>query len=204
MLQKLKYLLKNVVSNKYKYLHRYDIKYGDVVIDLGANVGEVSAYFANRGAFVHAYEPNSHAFGVLEKRLGKNKNIKLYNTAVSNHSGTSKLWLHENHKDSEIKFSQGASLQKDKSNVSSDYMEVKVSDISEILEKHSHIKLLKVDIEGGEYDIIDIILENAGKIDHILLETHGEKHASFAEKEKRLQSKIKKSPHCDKFETDWF
>lgn len=204
MLQQLKYLVKNVVSDKYKYLNRYTINNGDIVIDLGANVGEVSAYFANRGATVYAYEPNPHAYAVLQKRLGKNQKIKLHNEAVSDHAGIAKLWLHENHKESEVKFSQGASLQKDKSNVSEDYVEVPVSDISKILGAHDHIKLMKVDIEGGEYDIIDTILENADKIDHILLETHGEKHASFAEKEKELQSKIKNSPYSEKFETDWF
>ncbi len=204
MLRAVKQVVKEFVSPKYAYLRRFDIRPGDVVIDLGANVGEVAEYFLRRGAKVYAYEPNDHAFEVLKKRVGGNEDVTLHQAAVSNYSGSAKLWLHENHTDSEVMFSQAGSLQAEKSNVSEEYLEVAVSDIAEVLAAHEYIKLIKIDIEGGEYDIMDCVLDNADKIDHILLETHGGKHKGFAEKEVQLQEKISRSPHKNKIYTDWF
>ena len=43
-----------------------DIQPGDCVIDCGANVGDVTNFFLSCGATVIAFEPNSHAFGVLQ------------------------------------------------------------------------------------------------------------------------------------------
>ena len=35
---------------------------GDIMIDCGANIGDVSAPFAALGATILAYEPNQHAY----------------------------------------------------------------------------------------------------------------------------------------------
>ncbi|MCK5285521.1 MAG: FkbM family methyltransferase [Alphaproteobacteria bacterium] len=204
MIRFLKHTLKTFISPKHTYLKRFKIRPRDVVIDLGANVGEVTDYFLRKGAQVYAYEPNLHAFNVLKKRTQNNKNAVLHQVAVSNYNGHAKLWLHEDHAESEVEFSQGSSLQSEKDNVSEEASDVVVMDIADILSAHTSIKLLKIDIEGGEYDIIDCVLENAGKIDNILLETHGQKHKAFAEKESILQEKIKHSPFKYKIYTDWF
>jgi len=204
MIKAIKYYVKTLVLPKYKYLNKFSIHNGDIIIDLGANVGEVTEFYARKKALVYSYEPNPHAFSILNRKFQHYKNVFLHNEAVSNYTGKAKLWLHENHGVSEIGFSQGSSLQADKINVGKEYIDVNVSHISDILANHKHIKLLKVDIEGGEYDIIDDILANADKIDHVLLETHGDKNPSFEKKEIELQQKISQSDYKEKFYTDWF
>ena len=41
-----------------------------------------------------------------------------------------------------------------------------VIDIADLLKQHNHIRLLKIDIEGGEYDIMDEVLKSGKKIDY--------------------------------------
>jgi len=204
MIRAIKTRLKAWLSPKYKYLNRFHIAPGAVVIDLGANVGEVSEYFLNRGAVVHAYEPNPHAYEVLHHRLHKNSRIHLHQAAVSNTTGTAKLWLHRDHQGEEVKFSQAGSLKAEKNNLSSDFIEVPVTDIKAVLGAHDHIALLKIDIEGGEYDIMDEVLAQAHKIDHILLETHEKKSEAFRLRNDELLKAIAASGHGQKICLDWF
>lgn len=196
--------LKHLLSPKYAYLKRFKVRADDVVIDLGANVGEVSEYFIPKRAIIHAYEPNPYAFDLLTKRVGKYGNITLYPAAVSNQNGKMPLFLHKSHGEGEVHFSQASSLQGDKSNVSGDSVEVDVLDIKDVLSKADHIKLIKIDIEGGEYDIMEDILDQGDKIDYILLETHEKKNEAFAARHEKLMQKIAISPHKHKIFMDWF
>ena len=204
MIRALKKSIKYVVSEKYIYLRQFSVNAGDIVIDLGANVGEISEYFVAKGAIVKAYEPNPHAFKILEKRLAKKKNITLYQSAVSNFTGTSNLYLFKDHMVDEVKFSQASSLQAEKENVSEDSVEVDVVNIKDILAEHDKIKLIKIDIEGGEYDIMDDIIDNIEKIDHVLLETHEKKNKAFRKKNDLLLAKIKDRGLENKIYMDWF
>ena len=173
------------------------------MIDLGANVGEVSEYFLAKGATVHAYEPNPYAYNLLEKRLGKKHNIVLHKSAVSNFDGRSMLWLHHRHDENEVMFSQAASLKSEKENVSEDAVEVMVENIDNVLAAHDKIKLIKIDIEGGEYDIMDSVIASADKIDYVLLETHEKKNKAFQEKNDLLMQKIDHAGLRDKIYLDW-
>lgn len=200
----LKTTIKHAVSPKYAYLRRFAVGRGDVVIDLGANVGEVSEYFLNRGADVHAYEPNPHASAVLLRRLGRRKNLRFYPEAVSDFAGRSKLYLHRDHEGAEVEFSQAGSLRSEKKNLCDDFIEVPVADIREVLGAHDRIALLKIDIEGGEYDIMDEVLRQIGKIDHVLLETHEKKSEAFKQKNDLLLENIARAGAGAKIYTDWF
>jgi FkbM family methyltransferase len=204
MIRFVKTTIKHVLSPKYAYLRKFDIRRGDVVIDLGANVGEVSEYFLRKGAIVHAYEPNAHAAQVLLQRLGCKKNLHFYPLAVAGFTGRSKLYLHRDHHESELTYSQAGSLCSEKDNVCEDFIEIDVVSIRDVLAAHKHIKLLKIDIEGGEYDIMDEILARLDTIDTVLLETHENKSAVFREKNDELMEKIEKSGVKGKIRTDWF
>jgi FkbM family methyltransferase len=202
--QALKHLKRQVSSPQYKYLRRFKIEAGDVVIDLGANIGDVTDFFARRKAFVHSYEPNPHAFSVLSSRFATSQNVSLHQAAVSNQNGAGQLYMHEQHHESEVKFSQASSLKQEKGNVSNDCVDVELVNIKDVLAPFEHIKLLKIDIEGGEYQIMDEVLKQGNKIDYILLETHGDKNKAFEEDERKLFEKINASPHKEKIYTDWF
>ncbi len=56
---------------------------GDVIVDLGANIGLFSECCLDRGATVHAYEPKSLAAAELVRRLGQRENLHFYQAAVN-------------------------------------------------------------------------------------------------------------------------
>ena len=62
-----------------KYLN-VNFSPGDIMIDCGANVGEILSPFAMMGATVLAYEPNRYAFDKLSQKFKHMKNVKSINS----------------------------------------------------------------------------------------------------------------------------
>jgi FkbM family methyltransferase len=66
---------------------------GDCVVDVGAFIGTHTLAFAQRvgkSGSVHSFEPNPYSFRLLDRNVGQNglSNVKLYNCAVSNSTGS--------------------------------------------------------------------------------------------------------------------
>ena len=149
LLGKLKRTIKSNKSAKDKaFVALYSIKFaeGDIAIDCGANVGNVSNYLCKSGATVYAFEPNPHAFKVLAKRLSKYPNAHCYRQAVLDRNTTTKLYFHNNSDTNELLWSTGSSLLHEKANVRKDkFVEVEAIDLSEfIVNLQANIKLLKL------------------------------------------------------------
>ena len=73
-----------------------NVKKNDIVIDVGANIGYYTLLMAKNEAIVFSYEPEPQNFELLKKNVILNdfsSNVKLYNKAVSNFNGNSKLAL---------------------------------------------------------------------------------------------------------------
>ena len=65
------------------------IRPNDIVLDVGAHVGMFSLYAQEKGAKqVYTFEPTPSTFKYTSKNLGKYKNIKTFNCAMSGHDGT--------------------------------------------------------------------------------------------------------------------
>ena len=62
-----------------------------IAIDCGANIGELTQSFLKQGGLVYAFEPNKAAYEYLHKRAVNLPQVKCYNKAVSDKSGTMKL-----------------------------------------------------------------------------------------------------------------
>ena len=66
------------------------------MVDIGANIGYYTLLMALNQAKVFSYEPEPKNFKLLQKNVNLNNfssNVKLYNKAVSNYNGFSKLFL---------------------------------------------------------------------------------------------------------------
>ncbi len=61
---------------------------GDIIIDAGANVGDVTSKCARTGATVHAFEPNPVCFEILKKRFSRLPNVRIYNQGVMDKPGS--------------------------------------------------------------------------------------------------------------------
>lgn len=72
-------------------LHRVSGLEGGTVLDIGANIGEVSILCRQLGATVHAFEPDPAEFACLEANA--DSLIHAYQTALWNDTGTAPLFL---------------------------------------------------------------------------------------------------------------
>jgi len=167
----------------------------DIIIDCGANVGKVIKHVSNLGCEIIAFEPNPYAFNVLKENFNTYKNVKCINKAVSTYDGKSKLFYHENSKKDNLYWSTGSSLHKNKNNINkTNYIIVETVDIARfILSLKKNIKIVKIDIEGEEINVINHIIDyDLHKvISAIIVETHEQKiHGHRAQLDK-LRKRIR-------------
>lgn len=135
-------------------------KEGDIIIDIGSNVGDTALDFACEGLVVYGYEPVKEYYDISLKNLELNPHLKdkinLFNYAVSYKTGTIT-----------IDAMDSASLYINEK----DTYEVEVITIDDII-KNNNIepKLLKIDCEGCEFEIIPNT--DLSNFDEIILEQH--------------------------------
>lgn len=131
-----------------------------VIIDCGANIGISVIWFAKNysGSSIMAFEPDPLLFGLLQQNVKANNiDADLRNEAVWNSTA-------------QLKFS---SSKKQNAQVSdAGAVTVKAIRLKEVLQKFSHIDLLKIDIEGAEYAVIKDCKEELPKVQHLFVEFH--------------------------------
>lgn len=160
----------------HKKLMAIPLSSDDVVIDCGANVGNVSAKLVSSGATIYAFEPNPYAFAALQQRFTNNDNVHCIQKGVLDEDGTTKLFLHKQADDNQVKWSVGSSMVAEKGNVSeTNAVEVETVDLSAFIRSlNTRVKIVKIDVEGSEYRILKKLITD-GTIDladHVLVETH--------------------------------
>lgn len=128
---------------------RFIIKDGFVVIDGGANIGSFSIFAAKsaQNVKVLSYEPVKENFEVLLEniRLNRLSNIKAFNFALSERIGRKKIFLAES-RIGDHSFSRQTNK----------YVEVECIGLKDMFGKNKIEKcnLLKLDVEGAEYEIL--------------------------------------------------
>jgi FkbM family methyltransferase len=186
-------------------LSRIKLRPGDIAIDCGANVGLVTHRMARRGVTVYAFEPNPHAFAVLQDRFRHNPAVHCIRKAVLDRVSTVKLYLHEHARADPVKWSVGSSLYAEKANVSADFIEVETIDLAAfILDLNAPVQVVKLDVEGAEYLILDRLIASGalGRVRHLLLETHENKMPFLAEAAAATRSRLAQQ-HTTQINWDW-
>ncbi|MEI7597378.1 MAG: FkbM family methyltransferase [Bacteroidota bacterium] len=145
---------------------------------------------ASVGSKVYAFEPNPFAFKVLLQNTAGFSNVTAFNKGVLDRNEMLKLYMHEWSDKDEIEWSEGSSLLEYKGNVLSDkYVEIEVIDLIEFVKSlRKRIRVLKIDIEGVEYEILEKLIEE--KIDYIFVETHEKKIPELINKHNQIVKKI--------------
>jgi len=178
----------------------------DLAIDCGANVGLFTVRMAESGAEVHAFEPNPDAFRELERVTKGHANVTLYQAAVTAESGPVDLYLHKRAGDDPVFWSKSSSLLADKSNVRED-QSVRVEGIQLgrfIQDLGRPVKLLKMDIEGAEVDVLNQLLDEGlhESIEHAFVEVHDRRVKRLAEPTQRLRDRLQELG-ASHFRLDW-
>lgn len=142
------------------YLAPQDIR---LIVDFGANIGFSLLYFlhAYRHCNIIAYEPNPRSAVQAERNLkldGNRNRVKLYTKAAG--AKTRAMYLTD--------YGAGSALTVTKS---SNTIAVEVEDIFPLL-LGKRIDILKMDIEGGEYEILEDSRFDQLEIRNIVMEWH--------------------------------
>jgi FkbM family methyltransferase len=158
---------------------------GKIVVDVGANVGDSSIYFALKGAKkVLAIEPYPHMFNIARKNINANnlsKRVMLLQIGIGPKPGEIKI-------NDEYVGTAGSVLKNFGSGRS-----IKITTLEDVIKKYK-IKggVLKMDIEGSEYDILLKANNNVLRaFSEIIFEYHYGKTDILARKLRSAGFKIK-------------
>lgn len=148
----------------------FELKKEDLVVDIGAHIGIFSLYASKRCSKVYSFEPFKNNFEKLQKNIKFNnqKNIFPINMAVSGESGKRDLFISKT-RDCDHSFYPVGGLEGTVKNT------VDTISLKDFFNKYNieRINFLKMDCEGGEYDILlNCPKEFLSKIDKIVMEHH--------------------------------
>lgn len=164
----LSYLVKNTY-NFFDIFHSrrlrefYATKSFDLVIDVGSHEGEFISKVINKEIPIYSFEPQFEVRKILKKNTLHNNVIKYYEYALSNYEGSIDLFINNLSSTSTTKkvysskkwvrfknFILGGNLCKK-------IEKVKVTRLDKILKNNlgSRKVLLKIDVEGGEAEVLE-------------------------------------------------
>jgi len=146
---------------------KFEINNNDVILDIGAHIGLFSLFasqFCKNGK-IFCFEPIKENYEELLKNIEINniQNIIPFNNAVSSKTEKIKIYLNDDE--------SGHSMFLENSN----YIEVNSISIDDIFKNNSIQKchFLKLDCEGAEYEIIELLSKNyLQKIEKTVIEYH--------------------------------
>jgi len=184
MIKNLKIFLKSLIPTKLKVLlyrifikkvHFDEVKFiycffkelkvkSGVMIDVGAHKGSSADFFAASGWKVHCFEPDKKNFDYLKKKFKKNLDIYVTNYAVTNKTGNQSFYQSSitDGINSLVNFHNSH-------NLAYKVETIKLKDYL-IQRKINAIDFLKIDVEGGDFDVIKSIDLNLNKPNIILME----------------------------------
>ena len=159
-----------------------------IILDLGANDGcsvlkfqEILKQHSNIDYHIYSFEPNPFFKERLTQLENKYENVKVIMKIAGTKNNTTNLYLSQGNNDGSSVFSDKMTNKISK-NV---YIEVEELDIAEFIEGLPEHDLLwvKMDIEGGEYEIIPHLSKNhcLGKINKLFIEWHHKKIRSVSQ-----------------------
>ncbi len=178
---------------------------GGVCIDCGAHQGLISEVFLRLGATVYAFEANHYLYNTIRFSLSDwvlSGKLRPMNNAVWDREESIKLYLREDFSADTLlgSASESSSLLVEKTQddvkykTSRDrYLEVMSVDLCKFIEQlDREVHILKLDVEGVEFDILLKLIESGlhEKINYIFVETHDHKIPELGEKARRTRELI--------------
>ncbi len=180
-------ILSFVVENIYNFLDKFHtrrlrnfyIKRSfDLVIDVGSHKGEFIKKVIKKEIPVYSFEPQTQVRRILKKNTFKYNVIKYYDYALSNYEGSTDLYLNNMSSTSTTK---KVDLSKKwvrfknlilGGNIYSEVEKVKVNTLDNLLINDLGSKkiLLKIDVEGGEAEVLEGSQEILKKCNIVLVQ----------------------------------
>lgn len=131
-----------------------NLKKFDLILDVGANIGNHSLYFSNFSKQVFSYEPNPNTFELLKFNTKNLSNINIYNIGISNKNENK--FLNEssfNIGDSAIVSSDEKKDIEKNNKTLHEISSMKLDDLEHLSDEK--ISMIKIDVEQHEYEVMD-------------------------------------------------
>lgn len=129
-----------------------DIQKASVILDIGANIGTTSLYFAakNPNAKIFSFEPHPDTFKRAEENISINKfrNIHLINLGLGEEPAVVKLYEVNEHNPGMNRIL--------KEELDLPFKEIKIDRLDTVLESKGidKVDFIKIDVEGFEYSVL--------------------------------------------------
>lgn len=134
--------------------HSKFINSGDLVFDIGANIGDYTYIYNHLGARVICLEPQPYCIKKLKNRFPDNPDITIVEKGVSDKKG-SMLLNTDSKNHSTATFSKRFKKESPFKNRDWDKsIAVKVTTLKELVNKFGVPKYCKIDVEGYEYQVL--------------------------------------------------
>ena len=143
----------------------YNLNEDSIVFDIGGYVGDFAEKISKKfGCKIYLFEPSQSFYKKCLERFKNNKNILCFNYGVGNLNGDFVLSNDNEASSTKRKISD------------KEGEKIKIKKISNIIEEQrvNNIDLMKINIEGGEYDLLTFLInENLiSKINNIQVQFH--------------------------------
>lgn len=138
----------------------YNLNESSVVVDLGGYEGKwADNVYSKYNCTVHVFEPVESFCNGIRSRFNGNPKIIVHQSALGHVPGEATITMSA---DGSSMFGEGA-----------DKVPIKIESVHDFLSSVSKVDLVKINIEGGEYDLLDCLSESElSKIANIQVQFH--------------------------------
>ncbi len=150
-------ILKSDERFKFHYATKKLIKEGDVVLDIGANLGYFSKLFArkNTKGTLYSIEPIPMFFNRLKITLSSYSHVKLIHAALGASHGNLHMIMHV--QQGVMRTGLPHVISEEEAKLNPDHLTVPVQSAREFLANLPHLDYIKCDIEGYEWIVFSTL-----------------------------------------------
>jgi FkbM family methyltransferase len=142
---------------------------GDVLVDVGSNVGDYTEFFRNKigdDGKIYSIELSPDTYEILKTKFGHYHNVTILNKAISNINGLIPYYNGTNSATNNI---IGHDMDYNPNNHAGEIEGIR---LDTLLNDEPSIKLIKIDVEGAEKMVLEGMENIIKKVSYILLECH--------------------------------
>lgn len=187
-----------------------EVRPDEVILDCGANVGDITSRFARTGAEVYAFEPNPGVFRILSRRFRGLPRVHCLNQGVMDRECQLSLNIPAPRASSDaIDVSVAASFVGHAGNTPAGTMQqvdIPCIDLAAFIRALGrNVRLLKLDIEGAELPVLNSLLDSGviHHVDLVLVETHEKQMPQLLAETEALRERLRREGLDDKVRLDW-
>lgn len=179
-----------------------------VFVDIGGHLGESVRRFyrevSDAGEYeIYSFEPDLATFRILDANVGHIKNVNLINACVGNKDGMVDFYVGKHNQN------EGGTCSKGKQTGGVDYVHpVKVESVDFARWMKANVNgdyvVVKMNIEGGEYDLMEKILDEDIRIDKCFIQLHAHKfeQGPLRQRYQAIESRFFNEAKCKKYMTN--